>query len=137
MAGAMTATRQALPLAVAVLALAGCGRSRDRADARSVAESFYAAVDGHEGARACTWLSPDARQAVEQDQSEPCARAVEQLKLSGGSAQRVEVYSTNAAVALRGGDVVYLETTPQGWRISAAGCRDPAYATPATCELQS
>jgi hypothetical protein len=40
-------------------------------------------------------------------------------------------------VALRGGDVVYLETTPQGWRISAAGCRDPAYATPATCELQS
>ena len=28
-------------------------------------------------------------------------------------------------MALRGGDVVYLETTPQGWRISAAGCRDP------------
>jgi Prokaryotic lipoprotein-attachment site len=133
----MTATRQALLVAVAVLALAGCGRSGDRADVRSVAESFYASVDGHEGARACAWLSPGARQAVEQDQSEPCARAVEQLKLSGRSAQRVEVYSTNAAVALRGGDVVYLETTPQGWRISAAGCRDPAYATPATCELQS
>jgi hypothetical protein len=133
----MTATRQALPLVVAVLALAGCGRAGDRASARSVAQSFYAAVDAHEGARACTWLSAGARQAVEQDQSEPCARAVEQLKLTGGSAQRVEVYSTNAAVALRGGDVVYLETTPQGWRISAAGCRDPAYATPATCELQS
>ena len=59
MARAMTATRQALPLAVAVLALAGCGRSGDRADARAVAESFYAAVNGHEGARACTWLSPD------------------------------------------------------------------------------
>jgi hypothetical protein len=137
MARAMTATRQALPLAVAVLALAGCGRSSDRADVRSVAESFYAAVDGHEGARACTWLSPDARQALEQDQSEPCSRAVEQLELSGNRARRVEVYSTNAAVALRGGDVVYLEETPQGWRISAAGCRVPAYAKPATCELQS
>ena len=57
--------------------------------------------------------------------------------LSGTRARRVEVYSTNAAVALRGGDVVYLEETPQGWRITAAGCRAPAYAKPATCELQS
>ena len=42
----MTATRQALPLAVVVLALAGCGRSGDRANVRSIAESFYAAA-GH------------------------------------------------------------------------------------------
>lgn len=133
----MTRTRQALPLAVAVLALAGCGRSGDRADARSVAESFYAAAGAHDGARACTWLSADARQALEQDQSSPCARAVEQLKLSGRRARRVEIDSTNAAVALRGGDVVYLEETPQGWRISAAGCRAPAYTKPATCQLQS
>jgi hypothetical protein len=40
-------------------------------------------------------------------------------------------------VALRGGDVVYRETTPRGWRISAAGCRDPAYEKPADCELES
>jgi hypothetical protein len=134
---AMTATRQALPLAVAVLALVGCGRSGDRASVQSIAQSFYAAAGARDGARACTWLSPDARQALEQDQSEPCARAVEQLKLSGDRARRVEVYSTEAAVALRGGDVVYLEETPQGWRISAAGCRAPGYDRPATCELQS
>jgi hypothetical protein len=135
----MTRTRQALPLAAVAfaLALAGCGRSGDRANVRSIAEGFYAAAGAHDGARACTWLSPGARQALEQDQSEPCSRAVEQLELSGNRARRVEVYSTNAAVALRGGDVVYLEETPQGWRISAAGCRDPAYAKPATCELQS
>lgn len=124
-------------MAIAALALAGCGRSGDRASVRSIAEGFYAAVGAHEGARACTSLSADARQALEQDQSEPCARAVEQLKLSGNHARRVEVYSTNAAVALGGGDVVYLEQTPQGWRITAAGCRAPAYAKPATCELQS
>jgi hypothetical protein len=133
----MTATRQALPLAVAVLALAGCGRQGDRDSARSVAESFYAAARAHDGARACTWLSAGARQALEQDESSSCARAISHLKLTGRQARRVEVYSTNAAVALRGGDVVYLETTPQGWRISAAGCQDPGYATPATCELQS
>ena len=135
----MTRTRQALPLAVAALALAvaGCGRTADRASVRSIAQSFYAAAGAHDGARACAWLSADARQALEQDQSEPCARAVEQLKLSGNRARRVEVYSTEAAVALRGGDVVYLEETPQGWRISAAGCRAPAYTKPATCELQS
>ena len=133
----MAATRQVLPLAVAVLALAGCGRSGDRARVESVAEGFYAAVDAHEGARACGWLSADARQALEQDESEPCARAVERLELPAGRARRVEVYSTKAAVALRGGDVVYLEETPQGWRISAAGCRDPGYDKPADCELQS
>lgn len=133
----MRAMRQALPLAIAVLALAGCGRSGDSARVRSVAESFYAAAGAHDGARACAWLSTDARQALEQDQSEPCARAVDGLKLTGRRASRVEVFSTEAAVSLRGGDVVYLEDTPQGWRISAAGCRDPAYDKPADCEVQS
>jgi hypothetical protein len=133
----MTRTRQALLLAVAVLAVASCGRSGDRANVRSIAEGFYAAAGAHDGARACTWLSADARQALEQDESEPCARAVEHLRLSGRRAARVEVYSTEAAVALRSGDVVYLEETPQGWRISAAGCRAPEYAKPAECELES
>jgi hypothetical protein len=133
----MTATRQALLLALAAVLLGGCGRSGDRASVQSIAERFYAAVDAHEGARACTWLSAGARQALEQDASEPCARAVEQLRLAGRTARRVEIDSTEAAVALRGGDVVYLETTPRGWRISAAGCRDPAYDEPADCEVAS
>jgi hypothetical protein len=133
----MTATRRALSLAVAVLALTGCGRSADRASVRSVAEGFYAAVDDHAGARACGWLSADARQALEKDESAPCPRAVERLKLTGRRAGRVEVYSTEAAVALRGGDTLYLEDTAHGWRISAAGCRRPGYDRPADCELQS
>ena len=121
----MTAVRQALPLAVAVLALTGCGRSADRTSVRAVAEGFYAAVGDHAGARACGWLSADARQALEKDESAPCPRAVERLELSGRRARRVEVYSTEAAVALRGGDTVYLQDTARGWRIAAAGCRAP------------
>jgi hypothetical protein len=131
----MPATRHALSLALAVLALAGCGRSGDRATVRSVAEGFYAAVGSHDGARACGWLSADARQTLEKDESSPCAQAVDHLKLSGRRARRVEVYSTDAAVALRGGDTVYLQDTARGWRISAAGCRDPADDQPADCEL--
>jgi hypothetical protein len=133
----MTATRQVLPLAVAVLAATGCGRSDDRASVRTAAEGFYAAAADHEGARACDWLSPDARQALEKDESAPCARAVERLELSGRRARRVEVYSTEAAVGLRGGDTVYLQDTARGWRIAAAGCREPAYERPADCELES
>jgi hypothetical protein len=133
----VTATRHVLPLAVALLALSGCGRSGDRATVRAVAEGFYAAVDDHDGARACGWLSADARQALERDESAPCARAVERLQLSGRRAQRVEVYVTNAAVALRGGDTVYLQDTARGWRIAEAGCRGPGYDQPADCELQS
>jgi hypothetical protein len=133
----MTAMRQALPLAVAALALTGCGRSGDRASVRGVAEGFYAAVNHHQGARACALLSADARQALEKDESAPCARAVERLQLSGGRARRVEVSSTDAAVALRGGDTVYLQDTARGWRIAAAGCRHPGYDRPADCELQS
>ena len=124
-------------MAVAVLALTGCGRSGDRAAVRSVAEGFYAAVGAHDGALACGWLSTDARQALEKDESAPCARAVERLKLAGRSARRVEVDSTEAAVALRGGDTVYLQDTSHGWRIAAAGCRDPGYDRPADCELES
>jgi hypothetical protein len=133
----MTATRRALLLAVAMLALAGCGRSGDRASVRAVTEGFYAAVGDHDGARACSWLSADARQALEKDESAPCARAVERLQLSGRRARRVELYSTEAAVALRGGDTVYLQDTARGWRIAAAGCRGPGYDRPADCELQS
>ena len=138
LARTMTAVRQALPLAVAVLALTGCGRSADRTSVRAVAEGFYAAAGDHAGARACGWLSADARQALEKDESAPCPRAVERLKLSGRRARRVEVYSTEAAVALRGGDTVYLQHTARGWRIAAAGCRAPGLRQARRiCELQS
>jgi hypothetical protein len=84
----MTATRQALPLAVAMLALAGCGRSGDRASVRTTAEGFYAAVGDHDGARACAWLRADARQALEKDESAPVptgSRAPEALRTPGAT----------------------------------------------------
>jgi hypothetical protein len=124
-------------LAVLVLAVAGCGRSGDRQAVRDAAVGFYAAVDGHDGARACALLSADTRKALEDQESESCDKAVERLDLTGGPVGKVSVYSTEAAVELRGGDTVFLQDTKQGWRIAAAGCRPSAHEEPADCELEA
>jgi len=129
--------RQVGLLAIAVLLLAGCGRGSDRATVRSVAEGFYSAVARHNGAAACARLSVDTRQALEQQASAPCARAVVHLKLSGRSAHIVRVYSTDAAVELVHGDTVFLQDTNEGWRVDAAGCRPRQRGEPAECEVAS
>jgi hypothetical protein len=124
-----------MALALGAVVLAGCGRADDQRTVRGVAEGFYAAVKDHQGARACAWLSPDARTALEQQESKPCASAVVDLKLSGRRAADVRVYVTEGAVDLAGGDTVFLEDTKRGWRISAAGCTTHGVRQPADCEL--
>jgi hypothetical protein len=133
----MTRARQVLLLCAGVLAFAGCGRAGDRATVSSVTEGFYAAVADHDGAAACARLSADTRQALEQQESAPCARAVQRLDLSGRRVHSVRLYSTDAAVELVHGDTVFLQATKQGWRISAAGCRPQPQGEPANCEVQS
>jgi hypothetical protein len=130
-------TRCVVALVVLALALCACGRSGDRRIVRSVATEFYAAVDQHDGARACSLLSSDTRKALEQQESKSCDKAVEDLDLTGGSVGKVSVYSTNAAVELRGGDTVFLQDTKEGWRIAAAGCRPSAHEEPADCDLEA
>jgi hypothetical protein len=119
------------------VALCACGRSGDRQTVRGVAVQFYAAAERHDGARACALLSTDTRKALEEQESESCERAVEHLDLTGGPVGSVSVYSTNAAVELRGGDTVFLQATKEGWRIAAAGCRPAGHEEPADCDLEA
>jgi hypothetical protein len=133
----MSAWRAGVLVPIGLLALTGCGRSRDHATVRGVAEAFYAAVAQHDGAKACALLSADARKALEQQESSPCERAVVHLDLSGSRAHIVRVYTTDAAVELIHGDTVFLQQTPQGWRVDAAGCRPHARGEPADCEVAS
>jgi hypothetical protein len=128
---------KAAALAVLVLVLCGCGRAGDRQTVRGVAVQFYAAIDHHDGARACAVLSADTRKALEDQESESCDRAVERLDLTGGPVGKVSVYSTEAAVELRGGDTVFLQDTKEGWRIAAAGCRPSGHEEPADCDLEA
>jgi hypothetical protein len=130
-------TRTVLALALLALALCACGRSGDRQTVRNAAVQFYAAVDRHDGARACALLSADTRKALEEQESESCDKAIEHLDLTGGPVGSVSVYSTNAAVELRGGDTVFLQDTKEGWRIAAAGCRPSGHEEPADCDLEA
>jgi hypothetical protein len=128
---------RAAALAVLVLALCGCGRSGDRQTVRGIALQFYAAVGRHDGARACALLSAETRKALEDQESESCAGAIEHVDLAGGPVGAVSVYSTEAVVELRGGDTVFLQDTKEGWRIAAAGCRPSGHEEPADCDLEA
>jgi hypothetical protein len=130
-------TRTVLALALLALALCACGRSGDRHTVRDAAVQFYAAVDRHDGARACALLSTETRKALEEQESEACDKAVEHLDLTGGPVGSVSLYSTEAAVELRGGDTVFLQDTKEGWRIAAAGCRPSGHEKPADCDLEA
>jgi hypothetical protein len=114
--------RRAAPAAALLLAaaLAGCGTSGDRDQARAVTERFYAAVRSHHGRAACP-------------------KAVGDLRLKGGKVVRARVYITNAVVELTGGESAFLGREPDGWKLSAVGCRlDRAKPRdrPAECEAQ-
>jgi hypothetical protein len=128
--------RAAILLAAVALALCACGRSGDRQTVRAVAVGFYAAADHHDGARACALLSSETRKKLEEQESEPCDKAIDKVQLNGGPVSKVSVYSSEAAVELRGGDTVFIEDTNEGWRVSAAGCRPTAHAQPADCDLE-
>jgi hypothetical protein len=128
--------RAAILLAAVTLALCACGRSGDRQTVRAVAVGFYAAADHHDGARACALLSSETRKKLEEQESEPCDKAIDKVQLNGGPVSKVSVYSSEAAVELRGGDTVFIEDTNEGWRVSAAGCRPTAHAQPADCDLE-
>ena len=135
---AARAARSAAAL-LAVAALAGCGTAEDRDQARTAAERLYAAVDADDGDAACRQLSPDARDELESQEKSSCADAVLELDLQTGDAraQRVEVFTSEAAVHLTGGDTVFLDETQEGWRVSALGCRDQRTDSPADCEVQA
>ena len=128
--------RRVIPVALLALALCACGRSGDRQAVRAVAVGFYAAADRHDGSRACALLSSQTRKKLEEQESAPCAKAIDEVELDGGPVSKVSVYSTEAAVELRGGDTVFIEDTRKGWRVAAAGCRPTAHTQPADCDLE-
>jgi hypothetical protein len=131
--------RQLAVVAVAALGLAGCGRGDDRQAVGVVTERFVRAVAGGEGERACAQLSDGARAALERDESKPCAEAVGELEEKVGTSEvtRAEVFATTAKVDLADGQSAFLELTPRGWRLAAAGCRPEGAEEPYQCEVEA
>jgi hypothetical protein len=136
------ALRRSTVLCLVVLGLGatGCGRSDDRAEARSVAERFFAAVESGDGEAACEQLSADTRDALEGDEQKPCREAIGGLRIEPARLAAIELFLTNAKADLANGESAFLSLTAEGWRLSAAGCRPgdgPPREAPMDCELEA
>jgi len=128
----------ALVAALTLGSLVGCGAGGEDERAGRVAEEFYSAVAAGDGPRACAQLSESTLSELEKDEMSPCRRAVTELELSGAAVERSTVYVTSALVELRGGDRVFLDRTPEGWKVSAAGCKpEGGEEQPDDCEVES
>ena len=122
------------------LAATGCGRAGDRDQATEVATRFLEAVGAGDGDVACSLLADDTRTALEDEEQKPCPEAIGAASVEEGSPTAVELYITNAKADLDNGESAFLSLTPDGWRISAAGCKrgdGPPADAPMDCELEA
>jgi hypothetical protein len=129
-------SRWALLVGLCVV-LAGCGRGDDERAVTDVTDRFVRAVDAGEGEAACAQLSSDTADALERDEGEPCEEAAPKLDISASDVRRAQVFQISAKVDLADGDSAFLELTPGGWRIAAAGCRPTADDEPYECEVEA
>jgi hypothetical protein len=126
-------------LVAAVLPVAGCGTADDREQARATAQRFFADLQRGDGAAACRELGEDTIKQLIQEEQAPCAQAVTRLQLAPAGVARVQVFVTSGMVDLANGSSAYLNRSPDGWKLSAVGCR-PQGGKPADrpydCELE-
>jgi hypothetical protein len=117
--------------AVVLLLASACGGGET--GAAQAASAFGAALDGGDTARACQLLAPATRSLLEYQESQPCAQAIGQRKLTSGALRGVVVWGGEAQ-ARTSTDTWFLTRTGQGWRVAAAGCvaQDDA---PYTCKV--
>jgi len=118
-----------------VLAVSGCGLGPDEGGAVTAARGFYGALDSGDGAKACAQLSIEARHKLVESAGTACAKAVTSLQLSGRTLRRVEVYGHGARVVFDS-DTAFAANFADGWRITAAGCKERA-TLPYDCKLES
>jgi hypothetical protein len=123
-------------VALALLALAGCGTGNDERAARGAVERFESAVAARDGAGACEELSEDTSSKLEGSEQKPCEQAILSLELPPTrEVVDASVWVTGAQLKLDG-DTLFLDETSQGWKISAAGCKPGSAGEPYDCELE-
>ncbi|HEV2999661.1 MAG TPA: hypothetical protein VGW75_02885 [Solirubrobacteraceae bacterium] len=116
--------RRALLLLLALAAaVAGCGTSDDRDQARAVVERFYDALRSDDAEAACAELSESLLEQVESQTQQSCEGVITRFEYDGGAIVGAEVYITNAKVNLRGGESAFLGREDGGWKLSAIACK--------------
>jgi hypothetical protein len=102
-----------------------------------VAERFHAALEDGDGKGACDELNEETSSKLEQQEKKPCEEAIVSLNLpKGGTVADTRVYVTSAFATLAEGGSDFLDEGPDGWRVSAAGCKPTAPSQPYDCELE-
>jgi hypothetical protein len=81
-------------------------------------------------------LSEETVSEVEKSEKTPCRQGILAEDVSPAPVVAVHVYMHSAQAKLRGGEAVFLDLTPQGWKVTAAGCK-PQPGKPYQCELES
>jgi hypothetical protein len=118
---------------VAVFGSACTGPGADQA--AQVADSFEQ-IAPNDAAKACELLAPRTHDEVEKAAKKSCAEALPDEDLPDPSPlTSVDVFGHDA-IARFGNDTVFLARFPEGWRITAAGCRPgPSEAKPYDCDI--
>jgi hypothetical protein len=120
------------------LALAGCGTADREHDAGAVVKRFHAALENGDGRAACALVSEQTAAGLESQEKKPCAAAILSLELpKGGTVAGTRVYVTSAFTTLAEGGSDFLDEGPDGWRVSAAGCKPTTPSQPYDCELEN
>lgn len=117
-----------------LLGVAACA-GPDKSGPSGATQAFYSALAGDDGARACAELAPETLQKLEESEGKPCDEAVTSLGLTATPVQRVEVFGHGARVVLRS-DTAFLGRFPDGWRITAAGCKEQGEERPYDCQVE-
>jgi hypothetical protein len=119
----MMRVRAAVIAACCSLLLAACGTAASERASERVVNRFQSALGDGDVIRACTLLTVHLKDALARDDGETCPETLAGLRLNGlGRATDSRVYITSALVTVTGGGDAFLDETPRGWRISAAGC---------------
>ena len=98
--------------------------------------SFYGALADGDGAGACAAMTPTTRVELEQSSGKACLEAVlaEDLPNVRG-VESSSVYGTMAMVTFAG-ETTFLSRFPDGWLVTAAGCRAPGRAGVYDCKVK-
>ncbi|MEV4941543.1 hypothetical protein [Streptomyces zaomyceticus] len=130
-----------VPRLLGVLTLAlvtcACGASQARQDGATRAGlAFEASLASGDYLAACALLAPEGRQQLQEDEKQPCERALpSQEPPAGGGVRGVDAYGRQALLRLRD-EVLFLSQFDGGRRVTAAGCVPDPGDAPYRCVLK-
>lgn len=108
-------------MALGAMALTGCS-GESAVGPRTTIDRFAAAWAAGDGATLCGLLAEQTSARVASDAGKPCPEAIKDEHLHAGRLVATQVWG-RAAQARTTTDVLFLTRAPDGWRITAAGCR--------------